>query len=110
MADWAELLAEVTGFDWDEHNAAKIRERHGVVPHECEEVFAGGPRLAPDPRHSNDEPRHAAFGETRTGRRLAIFFTVRGGRIRVISARNQSRRERRELDDAEEAQEDPTLS
>lgn len=110
MADWTEILAAVEGFEWDENNGAKIRERHGVLPHECEEVFAAGPRIAPDPRHSLTEPRHAAFGATRTGRRLAIFFTVRAGRIRVISARDQSRRERRELSHAEEAPEDPTLS
>jgi hypothetical protein len=109
VADGLEILATASGFDWDEHNADKIRERHGVLPFECEEVFASGPLVAPDPRHSAGEPRHAAFGSTRTGRRLAIFFTVRAGRIRVIGARDPSRRERRELQHAEKAQEDSAL-
>lgn len=103
-------FAEITGFEWDEHNAAKIRERHGVLPAECEEVFTGRPRVLPDPDHSAGEERHVVFGATATGRRLAIVFTVRGSRLRVVTARDQSRKERRELEHAEEAEEDSPLS
>ena len=112
MPDLTDLFAEVEGFDWDDHNAGKIRARHGVLPAECEEVFSAGPLVVSDPRHSTAEPRHAAFGATRTGRRLTIVFTIRSGRIRVVTARDQSRKERRELQHAQkarEAREDPAL-
>ncbi|MBW1785753.1 MAG: BrnT family toxin [Deltaproteobacteria bacterium] len=36
----------------------------------------------------------AAFGRTDTGRRLTIIFTIRNDRIRIISARDMSRKER----------------
>ena len=52
--------------------------------------------LVPDPRHSEQEPRFPALGETSHGRRLHVTFTLRaeGTRIRVISARDMHRKER----------------
>ncbi len=83
-------------FDWDAGNAGKNRERHQVSAGECEQFFFERPILiAGDPEHFRDEPRYAALGQTAGGRRLAIVFTIRGARIRVISARTMSRRERR---------------
>lgn len=110
MPELLDRLAEVEGFDWDESNARKIRDRHGVRPSECEEVFSNAPRVVADPRHSTTELRYVAFGETRTGRQLAIAFTVRAARIRVVTARDQSRKERRELAHGEKAEADPELS
>ncbi|MBI3333158.1 MAG: BrnT family toxin [Candidatus Omnitrophica bacterium] len=94
MADLPEL-SQVEGFDWDRGNAQKNWQRHGVVFTECEEVFFSGPVLFPDPGHSSVEPRYFALGQTVQGRLLAVVFTMRGGRIRVISARDMSRKERR---------------
>jgi uncharacterized DUF497 family protein len=89
-------LARVTGFDWDAGNARK-NERHGVTQFEAEDLFFD-PRLliAPDPRHSEQEARFHALGETSVGRRLHVTFTLRseGTRIRVISAREMHRKER----------------
>ena len=60
------------------------------------EVFFQRPLLiAADPEHSQGEPRYAALGWSAAGRRLTIVFTVRGSLLRVISARDMSRRERR---------------
>ena len=88
--------ARVVGFEWDEGNARK-NDRHGVTQVEAEDVFFD-PRLllAPDPRHSEQEPRFHALGETSDGRRLHLTFTLRaeGTRIRVISARDMHRKER----------------
>ncbi len=99
MAELPEPWAGILGFDWDEHNARKIREQHGVEPGECEEVLLGEPRLVRDAAHSNREARYVVFGATATGRRLAVVFTIRGSRLRIVTARDQSRRERRELGD-----------
>lgn len=64
---------------------------------EAEDVFFD-PRLmiAPDPRHSAVEPRFHALGETSSGGRLHVTFTLRekGTKIRVISARTMHRKER----------------
>ncbi len=46
-------------------------------------------------RHSEHEERFYALGQTDVGRRLFVVFTLRGRRIRVISARDVSRKERK---------------
>jgi len=88
-------LSQLVGFDWDENNREKNWEKHGVLASECEEVFFNLPLLLqPDPAHSQKEPRYYVLGHTITGRRLFIAFTVREDRIRVISARDMSKKER----------------
>jgi uncharacterized DUF497 family protein len=88
-------FSSVTGFEWDEGNQDKNREKHQVSNGECEEVFFNLPLLLePDPTHSQSESRYYVLGQTNAGRRLFIAFTVRGGNIRVISARDMSKRER----------------
>lgn len=89
-------LDRVEGFEWDEGNARK-NERHGVSQAEAEQVFFDRRLfLAPDPGHSDTEPRFHALGCTVTGRLLHVTFTLRrdGAWIRVISARDASRKER----------------
>jgi hypothetical protein len=84
-----------TGFEWDSHNADKNRDRHGVEPGECEEAFFNRPFIvADDPRHSVLESRYSALGLSDSGRRLFLAFTIRGSSVRVISARDMSRKER----------------
>lgn len=96
MGGLPEQLAACTGFDWDEGNVDKNWERHGVTAAECEQTFFQRPILiAPDREHSEDEARFAALGKTALDRRLTIVFTIRDSSIRVISARDMSRRERR---------------
>lgn len=88
-------LLGCTGFDWDEHNMLKNWEKHRVLPRECEEVFFQSPLIVREDRlHSQQEPRYYALGRSSSGRRLFLAFTVRGDRIRVISARDMSRKER----------------
>jgi uncharacterized DUF497 family protein len=89
-------FGRVEGFEWDEGNARK-NERHGVTPAEAEQAFFDRRLLlAPDPAHSTAEPRLHALGCTVAGRLLHVTFTLRadGTRIRVISARDASRKER----------------
>ncbi len=96
MSGFPDDLADCTGFQWDAGNADKNWERHQVTQGECEQVFFQRPlRIARDPAHSQAEPRYAALGQTAAGRRLTLVFTIRGTLIRVISARDMSRRERR---------------
>ena len=96
MTDSLHILSGCTGFEWDLHNAEKNREKHGVTPSECEEIFFNRPLVvADDIKHSENEHRFYTLGHTETGRRLFIAFTVRQNLIRVISARDMNRNERR---------------
>lgn len=89
-------LQACTGFDWDEGNLLKNWEKDGVTAAECEQAFFNRPLLAqPDVGHSVAEIRFYVRGQSDSGRRLFLVFTVREDRIRVISARDMSRSERR---------------
>ena len=91
-----ERLADCDAFQWDTGNAGKIWETHHVTPTECEEVFFNQPLvLGDDEKHSASEERLYALGQTDAGRRLFVVVTIRGRLIRVISARDMSRKERR---------------
>ena len=52
---------------------------------------------------ASTEPRYFALGRTDVSRELAVVFTVRGKRVRVISARPMSRRERKGYANAQAA-------
>ncbi len=94
--DIRDRLAQCTGFEWDEGNTLKIVARHPVTPGECEQVFFHEPLLViPDDGHSKAERRWVALGRTSEGRTLTVIFTLRGERIRPLSARPMSRKERR---------------
>ena len=88
-------LSRIEGFDWDQANVQKNWERHRVAFYECEEVFLRGPIILPDLKHSEGEPRFFALGKTVRERWLTIVFTVRKNKIRVISARDMSRKEKK---------------
>ena len=51
--------------------------------------------MAADTVHSQHEERYYALGQTDSGRLLFIAFTMREDLIRVISARDMSRKERK---------------
>lgn len=88
-------LNQLTGFDWDAGNRDKNWQKHQVSTGECEEVFFNLPLLLGDsPGHSTAETRYLALGQTNAGRLIFIAFTVRNEKIRVISARDMSEKER----------------
>jgi hypothetical protein len=95
MGDPWDELSGCHGFQWDEANATKNWERHRVSQGECEQVFFNHPFVvAVDEKHSQEESRYYGLGQTDGGRGLFVVFTIRGDLIRVISARDMSRRER----------------
>ena len=84
------------GFDWDEGNSNKNWHRHEVTDGECEDVFFNLPLMvASDKKHSANESRLFALGRTDAERWLFIAFTIRDNLIRVISARDMTKREER---------------
>ncbi|MFW5443576.1 MAG: BrnT family toxin [Methylococcaceae bacterium] len=83
------------GFQWDEGNSEKNWISHQVTKSECEQLFFNQPLLiADDEKHSEIEKRYYALGQTDDGRLLFIVSTIRANLIRVISARDMSKKER----------------
>ncbi len=91
-----QVIPGPTEFEWDEGNQNKNREKHGVSNQEVEEVFFNLPVvISPDQGHSKNEPRYLILGQTDRQRKLSIIFTLRKNKIRVISARPMSQKERK---------------
>jgi uncharacterized DUF497 family protein len=89
-------ISRVEGFEWDEGNIKKNWERHRVSYIECEEVFFNRPLIVQENEaHSKEEERYYVLGKTNDGRHLFVVFTIRHNKIRVITARDMSRKERR---------------
>ena len=87
-------------FEWDEEKAESNKDKHGVSFTEAETVFADPLALTGyDPDHSNEEDRYITMGTSLEGRLLVISHTDRNDRVRIISAREASRRERRDYED-----------
>jgi len=83
-------------FEWDKGNSEKNFLKHKISCSECEEVFFDNSVVFfYDKTHSQTEDRFIALGTTGTALNLFIFFTIRKEKLRVISARIQSKRERR---------------
>jgi uncharacterized DUF497 family protein len=95
VAERNDPLDACTGFEWDEANAHKNWERHRVTPEEAEDIFFNEPQVVrSDVRHSKQEKRYYALGQTGGGRHLFVAFTIRGNLLRVISVRDMNRKER----------------
>ena len=89
-------IHSIDGFDWDDGNIDKNWVKHQVSNSECEELFFNLPlQLANDSKHSQDEKRYYALGQTNARRWLFIAFIIRENKIRVISARDMSQKEGR---------------
>ena len=82
--------------EWDPKKDADNEPKHHVSFHEAATVF--GDRLAitfSDPDHSEGEYRFLTYGVSRFNRLLVVSHTKREGRVRIITAREAPRRERR---------------
>jgi uncharacterized protein len=89
-------IKECDGFDWDDFNINKNWNRHLVNYTECEEIFFNEPIIVSnDVKHSAQEDRYFSLGNTNNNRLLFIVFTIRKRKIRVISARDMNKNERK---------------
>jgi uncharacterized DUF497 family protein len=83
-------------FEWDARKAETNMQKHGVSFTEAATVF--GDELAitvPDPDHSKNEDRYITIGSSNQRRLLMVSHTDRGDRIRIISARELTKTERK---------------
>ncbi len=93
-------LEDIEGFQWDKGNIEKNWLKHKVFNSECEQVFFNEPLIvADDVKHSKKEKRWFVLGRTELGRKLFIVFTIRNKLLRVISAREMTKKERKIYDE-----------
>lgn len=89
MAKWNELE-----FEWDMDKAASNLKKHGVDFYKAARVFDDvNRREYYDEEHSENEDRYHTIGMV--DKVLFVVYTERRNRIRIISARNANREERR---------------
>lgn len=87
-------------FTWDSGKAAANLSKHGVSFEDASTVFRNPlAKVLPDPTHSEQEQRSLIIGHSAGGRLLLVVFTESDDRIRIISARDTSARERRQYEE-----------
>ncbi len=90
------ILEDIEGFQWDKGNIEKNRLKHKVLNSECEQIFFNEPLIiAVDLKHLQKEKRWYVLGHTDLNRKLFIVFTIRNKLIRIISARDMTKKERK---------------
>jgi len=91
---------QADGFEWDDAKAQSNFSKHGVTFGEAATVFSDPLAVSyPDPDHSLDEERYLLIGVSAGGRTLIVSHTDRGDSIRIISAREATRREQKGYED-----------
>ncbi len=86
-------------FEWDPEKAAQNAEKHGVTFEEAATSFGDPLSLTiDDPGHSEVEDRFIHLGLSHRNRLIVTVFTERGDRIRIISARVASSKEREQYE------------
>jgi len=99
-------MVKIEGFNWDSGNSEKNWKKHKVTNNEAEEVFLNYPRYVYRVE-GHSEKRFYLLGQTNEGRLLFVVFTIRGNLIRIISARDMSKKERRRYE--ERIKKDPKI-
>jgi len=83
-------------FEWDPAKAASNLHKHDVSFEEAATVFEDWLSMtALDPDHSETEERYITVGMSKRGRLLLVAHTENQTRIRIISARQLTPREKR---------------
>jgi uncharacterized DUF497 family protein len=86
--------------EWDAAKATKNWAKHKVSFYEASTVFGDPLSLTiPDPHHSVQEIRFATVGVTANFKTVVVVHVDRGEKIRIISARYATTRERRDYEE-----------
>jgi uncharacterized DUF497 family protein len=87
--------------EWNASKAAANLRKHDVSFDEAASVFFDPlSATGADPDHSLDERRFVTFGMSSSGRLLAVAHAERGDAVRIITARQATRAERRLYEEA----------
>lgn len=89
-------------FIWDSRKEQTNRRKHGVSFAEARTVFTDlAAKIFPDVEHSDNEVREILVGHSVAGRLLLVIFTESPSeQIRIISARETTRTERMDYEEA----------
>ncbi len=83
-------------FEWDEAKAKDNFKKHGVSFEEGKTIFNDSSLLTfPDIEHSVNEERYINIGISAAGRILIVIHMERQEKIRIVSCRKATARERR---------------
>lgn len=89
-------------FEWDKDKAQLNLKKHNVTFEEATTVFVDELSTTfPDPNHSLNEFRYIILGITKLSKLLVVSHTYRDGNIRIISARNATKKERKFYENSE---------
>ncbi len=87
-------------YEWDAEKAKANLRKHGVSFEDAATVFLDSLALTfPDPYHSGGEEREITIGHSTTRRVVFVSHCQRGSRVRIISARKATRRERKQYEE-----------
>lgn len=86
-------------FEWDKQKSVSNLEKHGITFEEASTVFMDSFSLTiSDPLHSLEEQRFVTIGESVEREILVVVHTQQERNIRIISAREATRKERRDYE------------
>jgi uncharacterized protein len=86
-------------FEWDEDKTGSNKKKHQVSFEEAATVFADSlAAIFEDEVHSVEEQREIIIGHSEKNHLLLVSFTERAGAIRIISARQATKRERKDYE------------
>ena len=89
-----QIKGGIVEFEWDKWNLDKSYIKHGITPKEAEEVFINdGSFVVSDIKHSQKEDRFIILGKSTDGKNLFVVFTMRGNKVRIVSARRMHKKE-----------------
>jgi uncharacterized DUF497 family protein len=86
-------------FEWDANKAKANILKHKVSFEEASTVFGDNNSITiDDPVHSISEKRYITLGLSANNYLLVVIYTERGEKIRIISARRASTKEKRQYE------------
>ena len=87
-------------YEWHAAKAKANLQKHGVSFDDAATVFLDPMALTyPDPYYSGEEEREITIGRTAGHRIVFVSHCQRGNRLRIISARRATRRERSQYEE-----------
>jgi len=87
-------------FEWDPKKAALNLSKHGVAFEEAVTVFADPlAKIFDDESHSIGEQREIVVGHSVNQNLLLVCFTAQAESIRIFSAREATKRERKDYEE-----------
>ena len=88
-------------FEWDPAKARRNIETHGISFDEASTAFKDTLSVTiHDPLHSYEEDRFVLVGNSHRNRLLVIVHTERRNKIRIISARRATKKERKRYEES----------